>query len=166
MINAQDLSDAFARNVMVIKSQAEGLTHEDSLRQLPSGNSNCLNWVLGHIAANRDAVLKTLGEEPVMGANGVRNKRGSDPVTAADEEGIQPLQELLNYLERTQERIAAALSKVNEDALSRELTPEERYTQRTMTVGQQAFFLYFHESYHVGQTELFRQLAGKNDKII
>lgn len=71
-----------------------------------------------------------------------------------------------NSLELTQERIVAALSKLNEDAFSREVLPEQRYTQRNMTVGQQAFFLYFHEVYHVGQTELFRQLAGKNDKII
>jgi hypothetical protein len=28
------------------------------------------------------------------------------------------------------------------------------------------FFLYFHETYHVGQTELLRQLAGKNDQVI
>jgi len=28
------------------------------------------------------------------------------------------------------------------------------------------FFLYFHETYHVGQTELFRQLAGKDEKLI
>jgi hypothetical protein len=28
------------------------------------------------------------------------------------------------------------------------------------------FFQYFHETYHVGQTELLRQLAGKNDQVI
>jgi uncharacterized damage-inducible protein DinB len=46
--------------------------------------------------------------------------------------------------------------------MAREITVRERKT----TVGQRVFFLYFHESYHVGQTELLRQLAGKNDKII
>ena len=35
MINSQDLSNAFARNVNIIKMQTEGLTQEDSLRQLP-----------------------------------------------------------------------------------------------------------------------------------
>ena len=28
------------------------------------------------------------------------------------------------------------------------------------------FFLYFHDSYHTGQAEPLRQLAGKDDKII
>ena len=158
MINAQDLSEAFARNVTIIKRQADGLTHEDSLRQLP--NSNCLNWVIGHIAANRDEVLRTLGEPPLLGPDGVRYKRGSDPVTEADEE-IQPLEELLHWLDHSQEHIAAALSKMSEAELSRELPSDER----KMTIGQRAFFLYFHETYHVGQTELFRQLAGKNDNI-
>jgi hypothetical protein len=35
-----------------------------------------------------------------------------------------------------------------------------------MTVGQRLFGLYFHQTYHIGQTELLRQLAGVNDKVI
>ncbi len=136
------------------------LTHEDSLRQLPF-RGNCLNWVLGHIAVHRDKVLETLGEPPVMGADGARYTRESDALTA-DEPGVLPLEELLDRLDRAQERIAAALGRMDDAALSRELT----FGDRTMTVAQRAFFLYFHESYHVGQTELLRQLAGKDDKVI
>jgi uncharacterized damage-inducible protein DinB len=159
MISSQDLSNAFARNVTIIRMQTDGLTYEDSLRQLPHGN--CLNWVLGHIAANRDGVLETLGEPPLMGAYGVRYKRNSDPVTHADD-GTMTLEELLTWLDRSQDRVAAALSKMDEAALAREYSPGDRKT----TVGQRVFFLYFHETYHIGQTELFRQLAGKDDKII
>jgi hypothetical protein len=159
MINSQDLSNAFARNGEIIKMQTQGLTDEDCMRQLPHGN--CLNWVLGHIASNRDVVLETLGEPPFMGDSGVRYKRNSDPVTHADE-GTLTLEELLTWLDRSQERISTALSKMDEAALAREYTIRAQKT----TVGQRAFFLYFHETYHVGQTELFRQLAGKDDKII
>jgi uncharacterized damage-inducible protein DinB len=160
MISSQDLSNAFARNVSIIKMQTEGLTHEDSLRQLPF-HGNCLNWVLGHIAVSRDSVLETLGEPPVMDTYGARYKRGSEPVTRADESTLA-LEELLDWLDRSQERIATALSKMDEAALAREYTSGDRKT----TVGQRTFFLYFHETFHVGQTELFRQLAGKDDKII
>jgi DinB superfamily len=160
MINSQDLSNAFARNASIIKMQTEGLTNEDSLRQMPF-HGNCLNWVLGHIVVSRDSVLETLGEPPVMDAYGVRYQRGSDPVTQADE-GTLGLEELLDWLDRSQERIATALSKKDEAALAREYTSGDRKT----TVGQRTFFLYFHETFHVGQTELFRQLAGKDDKII
>jgi uncharacterized damage-inducible protein DinB len=159
MISSQDLSTAFARNAMIVKMQAEGLTNEDSLRRIPNGN--CLNWVVGHIVVSRDDVLETLGEPPVMGDQGVRYKRGSEPLTKADE-GMLPLEELLTWLERSQERIAAALSRMDEAALTREIVTGDR----KRTAGQQAFFQYFHESYHVGQTELFRQLAGRDDKII
>ena len=159
MINSQDLSTAFARNVGILKMQTDGLTDEDSMRQLPHGN--CLNWVLGHIASNRDGVLETLGEPPLMDTYGVRYQRGSDPVTQADE-GTMTLEELLTWLDRSQERIATALSKMDETSLTREYGSGDRVT----TVGQRAFFLYFHETYHVGQTELFRQLAGKDDKLI
>jgi uncharacterized damage-inducible protein DinB len=51
---------------------------------------------------------------------------------------------------------------MDDTTFAREIGSGERKT----TVGQRAFFLYFHETYHVGQTELFRQLAGKNDKVI
>lgn len=159
MINSQDLSNAFARNVGIVKMQTEGLTHEDSMRQLPHGN--CLNWVLGHISASRDSVLETLGEPPLMDTYGVRYQRGSDPVMRADE-GTMTLKELLSWLDRSQERLATALSKMDEAALAREYRSGDRKT----TVGQRVFFLYFHETYHVGQTELFRQLAGKDDKVI
>jgi len=159
MINSKDLTNAFARNVGIIKMQTEGLTDEDCMRPLPHGN--CLNWVLGHIAATRDSIIETLGEPPLMDVYGIRYKRGSDPVTQGNE-GTMTLEELLTWLNRSQERIAAALSKMDETSLAREYTIGDQKT----TVGQRAFFLYFHETYHVGQTELFRQLAGKDDKII
>ena len=161
MINPQDLVEAFARNASVIKMQTKDLTNEDSLRQ-PPFRGNCLNWVLGHIAENRDHVLELLGEPPLLGAQGARYKRGSEPLTAADD-GVLRLDELLAWLDRAQERIAAAVSRMDDAAWARGITVGNN---RKTTVGQRVFFLYFHETYHVGQTELFRQLAWKDDKVI
>jgi len=160
MLSLQDLSEAFARNVMILKMQTEGPTHEDSLRQLPF-NGNCLNWVLGHIATYRDQILKMLGEPPMREVQGSRYQTDSDPMREADEQTV-PLEELLTWIDRTQERLTTVLARMDEAALSREVTRGERKT----TVSKQLFFGYFHESYHVGQTELLRQLAGKNDKMI
>jgi uncharacterized damage-inducible protein DinB len=160
MIGPNDLVEAFARNVSIIKMQADGLTHEDSLIPLPF-RGNCLNWVIGHIAVSRDTILEVLGQPPISGAEGLRYKRGSEVLAQADEATL-PLEELLAWLDRTQECLAATLEQMDEAALSREIPAGER----TATVGQRAFFFYFHESYHVGQTEMLRQLAGKNDKVI
>lgn len=158
MIAARDLAEALARNLSIVKKQADGLTQEDSLRRQPT-QGNCLNWVLGHIAINRDQMLEMLGEPPSMGEVGARYRRESEPLTPADE-GILPLEELLGWIARAQERLATALDQADEATFAR-VAPG-----RPRTVGQALFFLYFHESYHVGQTELFRQLAGKTDKII
>jgi len=160
MIGSKDLAEAFGRNVEIIKRQTDGLTHADSLIQLPF-RGNCLNWVIGHIAVNRDNILNVLGQPPLSGAEGVRYKRGSEALAEADEAAL-PLEELLAWLDRAQERISATLTQMDEAAMSREMPAGER----TATVGQRAFFLYFHETYHVGQTEMLRQLAGKNDKVI
>jgi len=141
--------------------QTKDLTHEDSLRQLPF-RGNCLNWVLGHIVENRDHILGLLDEQPLMGPFGTPYKRGSEPLTEASD-GVLRVDELLSWLDHAQERIAAAIAQMDDLAWAREITVGNN---RKTTVGQRVFFLYFHESYHVGQTELLRQLAEKDDKII
>lgn len=161
MITTNNLVEAFERNVSVIKMQTKDLTHEDSLIQPPFGG-NCLNWVLGHITENRDRILELLGEPPMMGEPGARYKRGSEPMKET-EQATLPLAEILAWLERSQEHLAAALNKIDDAAWAREITLS---SNRKMALGQRVFFLYFHETYHVGQTELFRQLAGKHDKVI
>src|SRR4051794_34011801 len=152
MISSTDLADAFARNVSLIRRQTDGLTHADSLLQ-PPFRGNCLNWIVGHIGVNRDNVLRLLGEQPVMAADGTRYERHSDPVTDGADEAILPLDELLARLDRSQEQISTALAHMDEAALARELT----FNGNTATVGERIFTLYFHDSYHTGQTELLRQ---------
>src|SRR5689334_11192617 len=125
MIDANDLTRAFARNVGIVKAQTEGLTHEDSLIQQPRGN--CLNWVVGHITADRDDIRELLGEPRLMGAVGHRYERESDPMSTGDP-GMLRLEDLLARLDQAQERIAAALVGMDEAALAREITRGERTT--------------------------------------
>lgn len=161
MIRPGQLADSFGVNLNIIKYQTEGLTHEDSLRQLPF-RGNCLNWVLGHIVVSRHRILKLLGQEPILSdAELAQYETESEPI-AEEREGLLPLARLLEVLEQAQERIAAALQVVTDEELAREI----EVRGRMVTVGQRVFGLYFHETYHTGQTELLRQLAGKDDKVI
>ncbi len=160
MITPEQLSEAFARNVSIIKRQTEGLSQAESLRQ-PPFRGNCLNWVVGHVAGGRDAILRCLGAEPVMGQAGERYMRESEPITG-EGPGVLPLADLLAYLERSQAALSAALANCTEADLARDTT----LGQRTVSAAEQVFFRYFHDCYHTGQTELLRQLAGKDDKII
>ncbi len=44
------------RNQDFIMNATEGLAQTESVLQLP-GSSNCMNWILGHVAAYRDVML-------------------------------------------------------------------------------------------------------------
>lgn len=161
MITREQLVNAFAVNLRIVQRQTEGLSHEDSLLQ-PPFRGNCLNWVLGHVAVNRDRVLRALGEEPVLTEEqAARYESGSAPVIAADAD-VLALEQLLDVLSRAQDRIADGLGRLSADDLNVEIAVGEQ----TMTLGRRLFGLYFHETYHVGQTELLRQLAGTDDRVI
>jgi len=155
----QTLAKAFARNLWIIEAQTAGLTHQDSLVQVPG--MNCLNWVLGHLADYRDQVLAMLGEAPALGEEGARYQRESDPVTG-DGPGVVPLERLLAVLKEGQVRISAALSALSDEALG----AEEMVNDRRLTLEDRLHFAYFHDTYHTGQTELLRAVAGKTDKVI
>jgi len=159
MLTTKSLAKAFARNLWIVEAQAAGLSHQDSLVQAPG--MNCLNWVLGHLADNRDQVLGMLGEAPALGEESARYRRESDPVTG-DGPGVISLERLLAVLKEGQGRISAALSALPGEALGE----EEMVGDRRLTLGERLQFAYFHDTYHTGQTELLRAAAGRTDRVI
>ena len=111
MITATDLIGGLERNLGIIKAQTQGLSHADSLLQLPF-RGNCLNWVLGHIADNRNTMLRFLGEEAILGeAHVKRYGYGSEPV-CGDAGDILTLEQLLMVLEHDQSALTAKLQKI------------------------------------------------------
>jgi hypothetical protein len=160
MITPAQLAEAFARNTSLIQRQTEGLSQADSLLQPPS-RGNCLNWVVGHVAQYRDNALDLLGAPREMGEAGERYRRESEPVTG-EGPGILDLAALLEILSRSQDALQGALENITEAYLEQEMPTQRGVTTR----GARLFFYYVHETYHVGQTELLRQLAGRDDKII
>jgi hypothetical protein len=161
MIDATQLADSFALNTRLIHMQTAGLTHADSLLQ-PPFRANCLNWIIGHLLVGRNRVLRALGAEPIVAeAEVARYETDSEPILDQGA-GIWVLEDLLAAHDRAQERIAEALRSATPDELAKELLVGERKT----TIGQRVFGLYFHDTYHTGQAELLRQLAGTNDKIV
>ena len=161
MITTNQLTKAFERNKRIVQMQTNGLSQADSLLKMPF-RANCLNWVVEHILANRDTILKSIGEEPLL-SDGEINiyNRDSEPVIA-EGAGVIHLERMLELLSHGQERIAAGLADLDIEAYSRDV----KVGNQKITLGERLFFLYFHETYHVGQTEFLRQLAGKDDKVI
>ena len=64
--------------------------------------------------------------------------------------------------EKSQDRIGDVLGAISDEQLAEQRSSGDR----SFTVGARAFFGYFHDTYHVGQTELLRQVAGVDDAII
>jgi uncharacterized damage-inducible protein DinB len=164
MTDAKSLITAAERNFGVLKREVEGLTHADSLIQ-PPFRGNCLNWVVGHVTQSRDKMLQALGEQSVWTTDQIaRYERESDAVTT-DVPGVVPFEQMLVDLETTQERLLSALKRcVQADLDAR--SPEVIKGLSDWTVGDTVAFLLWHETYHVGQTNLLRQVGGKNDKTI
>jgi hypothetical protein len=155
MITPDIIIRYFKLNHQVLQMQVKGLTHEDTLLT-PPFRANCLNWVLGHIVVYRDRALALLGEKPIWDENqAAAYNRESEPLQASD---ALPLAQILADLEETQERLAVALAELTADDLERVV--DDR------TLAQRLTFAYWHEAYHTGQTELLRQLAGVDDKVI
>ena len=75
---------------------------------------------------------------------------------------IFPLEELLRLLGRAQESLVEALEELSVEDLKQEIQSGEK----TTTLGERIEFYSWHDTYHVGQTEYLRQLAGTDDKVI
>jgi uncharacterized damage-inducible protein DinB len=159
-MTSAELSNLFRISHYAITVNLEGFTHEESLEQpLPGGN--CLNWVLGHIVASRNLILKQLGEEPALHpAVAERYKRGSAPIAAPRD--AAHLELLFKALQDSQERVLAGLARMTEAELAQ---PLENPITKNQTLGEALSFGHFHESYHAGQVALLRRLAGKQGQI-
>ena len=86
--------------------------------------------------------------------------RESEPITSGEQ--ARPFEDLLTDLDETQRRVIVALERISPEELEKVATNDPN----GRSVGQRVAFLHWHETYHTGQLELLRQLAGKADKII
>lgn len=148
------------RNYSVLKDQTDGLTHEDSLLQLPF-RANCMNWVLGHILSSRSGFMIALGLTPIWtDEQRAIYLRGSAGITEANADKAISLAVMLRDLDASQEQIAACLKT---RTFADMLLPSDR---PNMTMGERLGHSVWHEAYHTGNTEALRQLAGTDDQVI
>jgi len=158
--DAESLIQKYKLTAYIIQHQTEGITNEESIIQ-PPVRGNCMNWILGHILNDRNLVLSLLGEESVFDkAEAERYQRDSDPVSRF-EEGLL-FEKLLEKFDLSQKRIVSGLRSITPERLAE----IDQVGTRKEEVGALISFIHWHETYHTGQFELLRQLAGKNDKVI
>ena len=154
------LIQSFGLTHRIIGMQTRGLTHADSLMQLPF-RGNCLNWVVGHIVVGRNRALALVSERPIWEpADLACYETGSEPITRADQ--ALALERLLHDLDRSQQRLVAALEALGPESLAQMVA----FQGDEVPLGQALAGLHWHETYHTGQLELLRQLAGTDDRVI
>lgn len=143
------------RNQGLIVKETDGLTHADSVLQL-SFESNCMNWVLGHMAVYRDALLGCICHQPCLSA-AERDLyiQGAAPITG--ESAAVPLERLVSVLVDSFEALIVWLQRKQEDML--EETSDGLELSFGATVAENFSILCWHDSYHAGQLAVLRELA-------
>lgn len=161
MHDPEVLAEVFSRNQWVINEQTKSLSHTDSLLQ-PTMRGNCLNYVLGHMLANREKIMDILSLNPLMTTEQTARYGYDSAPVLEDGPDVIPLDEMVALLAKSGELLAAAIKALTPE----DLTQEVKLGESTATIGQRIEFFGWHDTYHVGQTEYLRQLAGTNDKVI
>ena len=162
MITIQNYIRLLESNREIIKMQIADLTMDDMLLQ-PANGGNCMLWVLGHLTDNLYGILKAAGGTAAENLVGLsRYTHGSDPVTGFEAGLLTPEQFMATY-DKLHQAIIDRLLECDEAYFDQEL---ELWPGSKATRGWWAFFFSFHHSYHIGQLELLRNLAGRTEKLI
>ena len=155
MSEANRLAESYKTTFWLIGKFAEGLTHENSIAQ-PPFKANTFNWVLGHILVSRDQALSLLEQAPVFStAETSLYETGSNPVNG---ETAVTLDRLLQLLDNSQDVLIKGLEIVTPETLA-EIFDESR----KQSFGDRLAGLHWHETYHVGQLEILRQVSGERE---
>lgn len=155
MTTVQALLHLIQLNEYSLQKQIDGITHDEALRQLPfEGNS--LNWVVGHIVESRNYMLTLLEKPCVWSEEECRlYAPRSEPITGPESEHYH-WETIVTAAEESLTRIRSRLQDRADEAF---MVGEE-------PLGQQLMRLVWHEAYHIGQTEILRQLAEKADRVL
>jgi hypothetical protein len=161
MICIADYIKMLSFEMDIVQQQTADLTHADSLIQ-PQPGENCLNWVMGHLDVNLVDILEVLGDAPPEDLPDLdRYKIGSEPVLGEGED-VLPFQFLIDTYALLNQRVIERLKKMSEADFEEEIDFWQGRSRR----GYVAFFYFFHNTYHLGQLEFLRNLAGKTEKVI
>lgn len=161
MIDPQMMADHYAISLRNLHLQTDGLTHAESLIQLPF-RGNCMNWTLGHLLLCREELFDILGASRVFPPDTfARYDSGTAPITA-DSADVIRLERLLEMLDQQAPPLTDLIANTSEEKYATTV----QVGKNTRKLAQRVLFYFFHEANHVGELSILRQLAGKDDQII
>lgn len=161
MITKEEFAKMLTWEHELMLRQVEGLSHADSLLQ-PQPGGNCLNWVMGHLVVNLVDILKVLDGVPPADLPDLSHYGyGSEPVCGEDS-GVLKLPVLLESYSQLTNIITDRVAQMTTSDFDEEIDFWQGKSRR----GYVAFFYFFHHTYHLGQLEPLRNLAGRTEKVI
>ena len=153
---AQSIIQDYEFHNMLIHRFVDDISHAERVLQLPFQH-NCMNWILGHIVANRSHVLETVGAAHDWQED-VRALYHQDmPAVTPESPSIQ-LETLRAHLDESVDLLKAALENVSEDWL-KEIHSNYR-GEKTRYFHVTSF--HWHESFHLGQLEILKAFIEAN----
>lgn len=152
--------DRFGYNHHSINRLTENISHNESMI-LPSFKGNNMNWVIGHIIESRNELLEIIGSQPIWDEFArMKYQSGSRVVSDLDNPG-EEFSMLLTDIESTHALIVSRLKELTDSDLL--MTVGEGEQKGTIAATINGYI--WHETYHIGQLELLRQVAGKTEKV-
>lgn len=130
----------------IFQNALKDLTEELALVR-PSGRSNHINWLLGHILHCRYMLANMLEAD-------AENPFGNTYWTAIEDKEYPSVEAVVSQLPIVSEKLLEKLSEMEESALVRVISPG-----RPALADIVSFFIY-HEAYHLGQIGYARKLVG------
>ena len=152
---SQLLARSYAFNVRAARMTTDGFTHDDWAHLPSDAGGNTAHWILGHLVSARLSLARRLGAEAPELEWEPFFERNATP--SSNEDYPAP-EELLAELESTGARITRQLEELSDEQAAAEWGP---FPDGGRTLLDGAQFLFFHESYHLGQLGLIRRAVGK-----
>lgn len=150
-----DLARRFRFNEKLLALETEGFTDADWEAPPGERGGNPAWWILAHVVRYRRMLLRKLEEGVGEEAWEANVSGGGKPLTT---EGLPPPESLVAGFQALGERLAARLAALSPAEAARE--GGSRFPDGGSTWEEGARFLYFHETYHLGQIGLIRRLRG------
>jgi hypothetical protein len=151
-----DLARRYRFNERLLGMVSEGLTPVEWAQAPGVKGGNSAHWILAHLVVQRRGLARKLGETAPAEPWEAAFKPGSNGTLAPDTPAPAAL---LGTFTALGDRIGARLTTL--EPAAGEAPWGTTFPDGGTTVAAGAHFLYFHETYHLGQIGLVRRILGR-----
>lgn len=148
------LATRFRFNEGLLKMATDGF-EAGTWATAPTTGGNTAHWILGHVTHARHGLLRMAGMD--LPQEEWEAPFGKDAVPT-DGSDYLPADELLAKFRAAGETISSHFAAITDEASDASIG--RQFPDGSSTVGGALHFMYFHETYHLGQIGLLRRMAG------